>query len=235
MGLRDGNIASKLPAARLGLLCLLLSISPLSAAPTQTLNANLIISKLERNYGPRAGKRANAWFKTMQTADGMTEREKLTEVNRFFNLFTFIDDIKLWGESNYWATPLEFIGVSGGDCEDFSIAKYFTLLQIGVPEDKLRITMVKAKTVDQYHMVLTYYETPGAVPLVLDNLDPQIKPATARRDLVPVYSFNGKQLWLNKQKGRGELAGSSKRLKKWNDLTNRLEVDRLRQPKIKLE
>ncbi len=232
---RERNRCATASVFRLGLLFLLISISPISAAPTQTLNANLIIAQLERNYGPRAGKRANAWFNTMKSAENMSERDKLTKVNRFFNLFTFIDDIKLWGESNYWATPLEFIGVSGGDCEDFSIAKYFTLLHVGVPEDKLRITMVKAKTVDQYHMVLTYYETPGSVPLVLDNLDPQIKPATQRRDLVPVYSFNGKQLWLNKQKGRGELAGSAKRLKKWNDLTHRLEVDRLRQPKIRLE
>lgn len=123
----------------------------------------------------------------------------------------------------------------GGDCEDFSIAKYFTLLQLGIPEDKMRITMVKATSVNQYHMVLAYYETPSAVPLVLDNLDHEIKPATKRKDLLPVYSFNGKQLWLNKEQGRGVLAGSSTRLEKWNDLNHRLGVDRLRQPKLKLE
>ena len=125
--------------------------------------------------------------------------------------------------------------MNGGDCEDFSIAKYFTLLQLGVQEDKMRITMVKATTVNQYHMVLAYYETPSSIPLVLDNLDHEIKPATKRKDLLPVYSFNGKQLWLNKEQGRGVLAGSSKRLEKWNDLNHRLGVDRLRQPKLKLE
>lgn len=130
---------------------------------------------------------------------------------------------------------MEFIGVSGGDCEDFSIAKYFTLLQLGVAEDKLRITMVKATSINQYHMVLAYYETPASIPLVLDNLDKSIKPATKRPDLLPVYSFNGRQLWLNKEKGRGVLAGSSSKLAKWNDLNHRLGVERLKQPKVKLE
>ena len=193
------------------------------------------IDALQQRYGERAAKRASAWFNVMDKASGQDEKQQLQQVNRFFNLFRFVDDIKLWGQSNYWATPMEFIGVNGGDCEDFSIAKYFTLLQLGVPEEKMRITMVKANTLDQYHMVLAYYETPSSIPLILDNLDKQIKPATKRTDLLPVYSFNGKQLWLNKEKGRGVLAGSATRLKKWNDLNQRLGVNRLRLPKLNLE
>ena len=193
------------------------------------------IDALQQRYGERAAKRASAWFNVMDKASGQDEKQQLQQVNRFFNLFRFVDDIKLWGQSNYWATPMEFIGVNGGDCEDFSIAKYFTLLQLGIPEEKMRITMVKANTLEQYHMVLAYYETPSSIPLILDNLDKQIKSATKRTDLLPVYSFNGKQLWLNKEKGRGVLAGSATRLKKWNDLNQRLGVNRLRLPKLNLE
>ncbi|MEL4432052.1 MULTISPECIES: transglutaminase-like cysteine peptidase [Shewanella] len=231
--LRDYN--SFLRACRLSLIASALAVGCLYASPTQKLDEAKITSTLEKRYGERAGMRARAWFKVVAEASTLDEKEKLLKVNNFFNLFRFVDDIKLWGESNYWATPMEFIGVNGGDCEDFSIAKYFTLLQLGVPEDKMRITMVKATSVNQYHMVLAYYDTPSSVPLVLDNLDHVIKPATQRRDLVPVYSFNGKQLWLNKEQGRGVLAGSSTRLEKWNDLNHRLGVDRLRQPKLKLE
>lgn len=212
-----------------------LGISCLYAAPTQTLDEAKITSTLEKRYGARAGMRATAWFKVLAEANTVDEKEKLLKVNNFFNLFHFVDDIKLWGDSNYWATPMEFIGANGGDCEDFSIAKYFTLLQLGVPEDKMRITMVKATSVNQYHMVLAYYDTPFSIPLVLDNLDHVIKPATQRKDLIPVYSFNGKQLWLNKEQGRGVLAGSSTRLEKWNDLNHRLGVDRLKLPTLKLE
>ncbi|MCL1068944.1 transglutaminase-like cysteine peptidase [Shewanella olleyana] len=210
-------------------------VSGLFAAAPAQIDPQKTISALSNQYGDRAGKRAKAWFKIVNDAQKLDDIAKLEKVNGFFNLFKFVDDTVLWGESNYWASPMEFIGVNAGDCEDFSIAKYFTLLQVGIPEDKLRITMVKATSVNQYHMVLAYYETPGSVPLVLDNLDPVIKPATQRADLLPVYSFNGKQLWLNKEKGRGVLAGSSSRLEKWNDLKLRLGLDRLRQPKQKME
>ncbi|WP_417762965.1 transglutaminase-like cysteine peptidase [Shewanella sp.] len=205
------------------------------ASDTPTLERGSIVSALTTRYGERAGLRANAWFKVLDSSQQLDDMGKLNAVNNFFNLFRFVDDIKLWGDSNYWATPLEFIGANGGDCEDFSIAKYFTLLQLGIPDEKLRITMVKATSVNQYHMVLAYYDKPSAIPLILDNLDPLLKPATKRGDLIPVYSFNGKQLWLNKERGRGELAGSSSRLEKWNDLKYRLGVDRLRKPKLVLE
>lgn len=214
---------------------LLLIMSLLYAKPVQQLNSKKIIGALEASYGSRAAKRGRAWFKIMAQSGELTEREKLKKVNRFFNMFRFIDDIKLWGLKNYWATPVEFIGVNGGDCEDYSIAKYFTLLEIGIPEQKMRITMVKAIKLNQYHMVLAYYDTPSSVPLILDNLDGEIKPATKRTDLLPVYSFNGTQLWLNKEKGRGVLAGNSSRLKRWNSLIERLNSTKLKQPKFKME
>ena len=214
---------------------LLLIMSLLYAKPVQQLNSKKIIGALEASYGSRAAKRGRAWFKIMAQSGELTEREKLKKVNRFFNMFRFIDDIKLWGLKNYWATPVEFIGVNGGDCEDYSIAKYFTLLEIGIPEQKMRITMVKAIKLNQYHMVLAYYDTPSSIPLILDNLDGEIKPATKRTDLLPVYSFNGTQLWLNKEKGRGVLSGNSSRLKRWNSLRERLNSTKLKQPKFKME
>jgi hypothetical protein len=71
-------------------------------------------------------------------------------------------------------------------------------------------------------MVLTYFSSPSAEPLVLDNLVGIVKPASERQDLIPIYSFNGTGLWLAKQRGRGKLAGSSSRLKRWQDLLERM-------------
>jgi predicted transglutaminase-like cysteine proteinase len=210
-------------------------ISILNANPLEPLNGTKIVAALEKNYGARAGKRGKAWIKLMKPKSSATELEQLKKVNRFFNLFRFIDDIKLWGVSNYWATPVEFIGVNGGDCEDYSIAKYFTLLEMGIPDEKMRITMVKAVKLNQYHMVLAYYDSPSSMPLILDNLDGVIKPANQRNDLLPVYSFNASQLWLNKEKGRGVLSGKSSQLKDWRDLRQRITTSKLKQPKLKME
>lgn len=216
------------------LLCIIL-VSVLFAQPQIPLNEKKILTSLSKSYGERAVKRGKAWFKLMKPSDEQSDEEKLRLVNRFFNTFRFIDDKKLWGQNNYWATPIEFIGVNAGDCEDYSIAKYFTLLELGIDNEKLRITMVKALTLNQYHMVLAYYETPSSIPLILDNIDGEIKQANQRNDLVPIYSFNATQLWLNKERGRGILSGKSSKLKLWNDLRERITQTSLKQPLLKTE
>jgi predicted transglutaminase-like cysteine proteinase len=210
-------------------------LSALYADSITVLDGSKIIEALQNSYGDRAAKRGTAWLNLMVPDSSSLENENLVEVNRFFNTFHFIDDIELWGVNNYWATPVEFIGVNGGDCEDYSIAKYFTLLELGIADEKMRITMVKALHLNQYHMVLAYYETPASIPLILDNIDGDIKPANERNDLVPVFSFNGSQLWLNKERGSSVLSGTSSRLKRWQDLRQRINTAKLKQPKIKLE
>ena len=80
-------------------------------------------------------------------------------------------------------------------------------------------------------MVVTYYPTPSAIPLVLDNLKGEILPASQRKDLLPIYSFNGSKLWLMKQKGQGQIAGNASRLSLWNDLRNRSQHIKLNRPR----
>jgi predicted transglutaminase-like cysteine proteinase len=186
-----------------------------------------LLSNAEQKYGKSARLRIVAWENLIITDNSQTELEKLEKVNQFFNQMEFVADIDQWGDKDYWATPIEFLGTQGGDCEDFTIAKYFTLKAMGIDEEKLNLTYVKALTYNVHHMVLTYFSTPGSEPLVLDNIVADIKPASQRRDLLPIYSFNGTGLWLAKQRGRGKLAGSSSRLKRWQDLVQRMSKDNL--------
>ena len=188
-----------------------------------------LLSKAEQKYGKSGRLRLVAWENLIITDNSQTELEKLEKVNQFFNQMEFVEDIDHWGNKDYWATPIEFLGTQGGDCEDFTIAKHFTLKAMGIEEEKLNLTYVKALTYNVHHMVLTYFSTPGSEPLVLDNIVADIKPASQRRDLLPIYSFNGTGLWLAKQRGRGKLAGSSSRLKRWQDLVQRMSKDNLGQ------
>ncbi len=192
-------------------------------------------NRLVTTYGQEAGFRLVAWQMLLEAGHYQSDRDKLEAVNDFFNSMVFIDDSLLWGSRDYWATPLEFIGVNGGDCEDFSIAKYFSLLELGVPQDKMRLTYVKALRLNQYHMVLAYYPNEEDYPLILDNLDPAIKRGDARTDLVPIYSFNGQRLWLSKEKGRGVLVSDADRLKLWSELNQRYRIKELNTPMISLE
>ncbi|HET8807758.1 MAG TPA: transglutaminase-like cysteine peptidase [Methylophaga sp.] len=186
------------------------------------------LARIEAKHDRFARQRFEEWQALIEDSKNLPEKEKLEVVNNFFNSnVQFIDDIMLWNQEDYWATPAEMLAIGAGDCEDYSIAKYFTLKDLGVDEDKLRITYVKAVELDQAHMVLTYYETNRATPLVLDNLIAEIKPANLRNDLVPVYSFNGVGLWLAKSRGEGQRVGDSSRLSLWQDLENRMRAGAL--------
>jgi predicted transglutaminase-like cysteine proteinase len=191
-----------------------------------------LVARIGSEFGDEAGGRLVKWRELMETAGELDESEKLERVNRFFNRLKFVSDLQHWGQEDYWATPVEFLATDGGDCEDFSLGKYFTLKALGVPEERMRLTYVKAlqpNAVSQAHMVLTYYPSPEAIPLVLDNLIQPIRPATSRTDLVPVYSFNGAGLWIAKQRGLGVRAGDSSRLSRWTDLLQRFNSGNVRE------
>jgi predicted transglutaminase-like cysteine proteinase len=206
----------------LGILGIFLLLSFAAATGARFVIDEAILDKAEQRYGSRARIRLQEWEALIRDNAGISEAEKLTAVNRFFNKYDFVSDAIHWDMEDYWATPVEFIASDGGDCEDFSLAKYFTLKAMGVQESKLNLTYVKALSLNQAHMVLTYYEKPGAEPLVLDNLVGDIKPASKRTDLLPVYSFNGSGLWIAKQRGRGQLVGKSDRLSRWQELLDRM-------------
>lgn len=206
----------------------LLLIIPITALPVFTAEEFTLtertLQQVTKQYGDEARTRLLDWQRLITSSSGNDE-EELVRVNRFFNQLSFIDDRIHWKKNDYWATPVEFLASNGGDCEDFSIAKYFTLQAMGIPEHKLQLTYVKALQLNQAHMVLTYYPTPDAEPLVLDNLQAKILPAGKRQDLLPVYSFNGSGLWLSKQRGRGKMVGSSDRLQRWQDLLQRMNTE----------
>jgi predicted transglutaminase-like cysteine proteinase len=181
-----------------------------------------VLQKAQEKYGQEARVRLASW-EDLLNHDGVTDKEKLEKINSFFNKkVAFVNDADLYGVKDYWATPVEFISRGAGDCEDFAIAKYFSLKIMGISEEKIRIAYVKALQYNIFHMVMLYYSNPGAEPLILDNLVDSITPASERRDLMPIFTFNGAGLWLAHDRGQGKLAGKSSRLTAWNDLMQRM-------------
>lgn len=153
---------------------------------------------------------------------GQDEPAKLAAINQFFNRrIVFASDQDVWGQTDYWASPLEMLGKGRGDCEDYVIGKYFSLLAAGMPVAKLRLVYVRAIVGGPggevlAHMVLAYYATPGAEPLILDNLIGDIRAASRRPDLEPVFSFNSEGLW---QGVGAQTAGDPvARLSRWRDV-----------------
>jgi len=166
-----------------------------------------------------------SWYQLIIDKQHSTEAIKLISVNSFFNQLRYVEDQDLWGQEDYWATPVELLEKGAGDCEDFAIAKYFTLKQMGVAEEKLRITYVLAAQRDNSpHMVLQYYKSPYSTPLVLDSLEKAIVPDTQRADLLPAYSFNTNTLWLVDKTG-SEKIRSADGLSLWQDVLSRYNAE----------
>lgn len=181
--------------------------------------AKAFIDKIEKEYGPYAKARALALVQMMNDARDLDEMGKMEKVNDFFNQTPYASDKATWGVSDYWATRLEFIGKDRADCEDYVIAKYFTLKELGVPTSKLFMTYAKSIRYKTAHLVLTYYETPKSVPLVLDNYNFKILPATVRDDLVPIYSFSGDELFKAKQAQIGKMVpAATRQTRPWDEL-----------------
>jgi predicted transglutaminase-like cysteine proteinase len=172
--------------------------------------------------------RLSSWRSLIEQGGALDERSKLKTVNDFINRsVSYGTDREIWGADEYWATPLQTLSRGRGDCEDFAIGKYFSLVEMGVPSEKLRLTFVKALALNQAHMVLAYYPNQTAQPLILDNLDPRIKRAGERRDLLPVYAFNNHGIFLAKAPQQ-KSAQSPQSLSRWSDVSERALADEAR-------
>ncbi len=184
------------------------------------------LTSIEKEYGLQAKKRVISLIELLNKEQSKTERQKLKAVNDFFNAINFESDLKIWHKEDYWASRTEFLGKADGDCEDYVIAKYFTLMQLGIPTKKLYLTYVKAIKYRQSHMVLSYYPTDEKVPLILDNINKNILPATQRTDLRPIFNFNVEKIYLAKQRGLGKVVpGSQMHLDKWTQLILKIKKE----------
>jgi len=174
-------------------------------------------------FGPTGFDAVTRWLDVLQRLADQSEPAKLHGVNRFWNKeVQDEDDYRVWRREDYWATPLEALGRGLGDCEDFAIGKYFSLIHLGIAPEKLRFVYVRAKVGPAErsiaHMVLGYYSSPDAEPLVLDNLKDAILPASKRRDLTPVFSFNATGVFAP-----GAAPASVDRIGLWRSLLSRMK------------
>ena len=210
----------------LGMFLLISTITNFTMGAHSLLISNQRWKEIEKKYGSFAVTRLEAALKLINRINPLSERKKLNEVNNFVNKVRFVSDQRVWGVKDYWARPVEFLGRDKGDCEDFVITKYFMLRKAGVPEERLFFTYVKALRLNQAHMVLTYYETPKSIPLVLDNLNFKVLRASKRNDLAFVYSFNAKELYLSRQKGLGKIVpGGRDKNRKWATFLDKIEKE----------
>lgn len=201
---------------------LYLTLTP-KPAPEQALPPAYLQEALSQ-YDDAGRKRLLDFQALIEAGRDRSDWQRLHLANDFANRhINYRADLDHWGKNDYWATPLESLGSGAGDCEDYAISKYFSLRSMGVADDKLRLMYVRALSRNEPHMVLIYFETPDAYPLVLDNMDGQIRSARDRSDLKPIYSFNASGLWLAKASGLGKKVNNGRGNSQWTAVLDKIE------------
>lgn len=159
-----------------------------------TLITKDVVKKATTKYGVPSKKRFLSAYKNLiKGLKNKTEAQKLIAVNQWYNLIKYKSDKKVYKKNDYWATLYEFVGRGMGDCEDYTIAKYYTLKELGINPKKMKFTYViyknkRGKKIS--HMVLAYLKVPKPKSkrdiLILDNTNGKILPASKRKDIVKV-------------------------------------------------
>ena len=180
---------------------------------------------MEQKFGPQRLRVSQNWETLLEEVAGLPDDQKARRVNRFFHRhLRYETDIRLWGKEDYWATPLETLGQGRGDCEDWAIAKYFSLRLLGIDDRHLRLIYARARSRigqdSEAHMVLGYYPDPAGEPLILDSLIREVLPASRRDDLTPVFSFNSQGLWIGLR--ATPTSASPTPLSLWRDVLERV-------------
>lgn len=145
------------------------------------------------------------WKEDLRRFEGLPLKEMARRVNDLANKKPYISDNKNWGQSDYWATPVEFLQ-RGGDCEDFAIAKYTALRMLGVPEERLRLVILHDNVKNIPHAILAVYTDDGIYGL--DNQIKTLVDANSEGRYRPIFSINQQGWWLHSDPGATVVASA---------------------------
>jgi len=132
------------------------------------------------------------WRESLVRMEKQPKSAQLQLVNKYLNASPYVLDIATWGIADYWETPLEFLMFSG-DCEDYAIAKFFSLLRLGFSNDQMQIVIVQDQNLKVPHAILAV--TLDGVNYILDNQISQVVPDTLIHHYTPMYGVNLTSWW----------------------------------------
>lgn len=189
-----------------------------------------VIKETGKLYGPDAARRVVLWNELVVNNADKPVAVKLELVNNFFNRIPVASEIEIW-KHEHWSTPYEMLAKNVGSHADHAIGKYVTLEGMGIPVEQMHLTHVHSvESPSQSHVVLTYHPTRKAMPLVLDSLRSDIKPADERKDLVPEHSLNDFAAWLSKEQfdGRDDASEEANmHIELWHEMNFRMDRELL--------
>ncbi len=144
--------------------------------------------------GQSQGCEPREWHRIVELLKPLDLRAKLTAVNDLVNHYPYTPSNANWNQPNYWETPFEFLRKSG-QCQDYAITKFMLLRAAGVPNDLLRIVVLRDMRLRLDHAVTVAYVDGEA--LMLDNQIAAVTPVSEIHHYQPYYSINETGWWLH--------------------------------------
>ncbi|WP_229855115.1 transglutaminase-like cysteine peptidase [Candidatus Sulfurimonas marisnigri] len=175
---------------------------------------------IEKKSGTVAKNRIIDYEQSIALFKKYPKSKQLIQVNFYLNKLLPQYDAITQQQEDYWSTPKEFLITGYGDCEDYVIIKYFTLLKLGFKKEKLFLTTVREKYYGGYHMVLSYFKDKNKPPLILDNLSFKVLDLKKRVDLEADIFINSNGVY--KISKEYKLTKIDNKFKQYEDLEKRI-------------
>ncbi len=170
---------------------------------------------------PISSNRIMDYTEYLNSCQNYPQNIQLNKINFYLNRLLPQYDNVINNKVDNWATPKEFLTVGYGDCEDYVIIKYYSLIKLGFDEKKLFITVVKENFRGGSHMILCYFKTKSEAPLVLDNLSFKILNLQERSDLTAQFFINSTGVY--KMQPNFELYKVSNKYQKFENLKAKIK------------
>lgn len=124
----------------------------------------------------------------MRSEDRMSEMQS---VNLYANhALKYAEDTDVWKVDDYWASPGEALAKGKGDCEDYAILKYFSLMRLGFNADDMKLLVLVAEHEKELHTVLIVDDK-----YLLDNASDDVELVKDVENYTPVFMINHSHWW----------------------------------------
>ncbi len=169
-----------------------------------------MFARFDQQLNTSNGQKSMENFKSqLSSLQGLPMNKMVSGVNDIVNRIRYVNDSQIYGKTDFWATPMEFVA-NGGDCEDDAITKYVALRTLGMPEERMRILILQDLQKNIPHAVLVVYTDNGA--MILDNQFKTVMNSERISHYKPIFSINRNAWWLHtKPNGNVTVVASSSR------------------------
>lgn len=163
-------------------------VDPMLSLQTASVSVGQVPQWSQVTARHRSQENGTQWSEMLATVAAVDRSYLLSEVNRLVNQARYRSD-----SGDQWSTPSELLA-NGGDCEDYAIAKYLLLREMGVSADDMRILILRANGNVGEHAVLVVQTSAG--PYVLDNRRQNPYAYGQATAISAAYAFNDRSMFV---------------------------------------